>query len=110
MPPSTAARSSSPSARHASMDALVTAIEAVLAGPEIDGRIADRYVLKERIGSGGSSIVFRAYDERTGRELAIKLLSEASAGDRGERSRAAGRISRSQNARKPSWSGPTWWT
>jgi serine/threonine protein kinase len=32
------------------------------------------YALEERLGSGGSSSVWRARDQRTGREVAIKLL------------------------------------
>ncbi len=41
-------------------------------GPE--SRIDDRYVLEEPIGKGGMGAVYRGYDERTGRNVAIKIL------------------------------------
>src|SRR5450755_3276031 len=43
--------------------------------------LADRYELRARIGSGGMATVWRALDRRLGREVAVKVLSEALATD-----------------------------
>jgi serine/threonine protein kinase len=44
----------------------------------INARIADRYTLVAAIGSGGEARVFRARDETTGCEVAVRLaLKEA---------------------------------
>ncbi|MEV6844623.1 protein kinase [Actinoplanes sp. NPDC051411] len=43
--------------------------------------IAGRYRLRERLGYGGMSVVWRADDDVLGREVAIKVLSAALAGD-----------------------------
>jgi serine/threonine-protein kinase len=37
-------------------------------------RVADRYLLAEQIGTGGTSRVYAAVDERLGRRVAVKLL------------------------------------
>jgi hypothetical protein len=43
-------------------------------------RVCDRYVLLERIGAGGHGEIWRVYDERDGRELALKILHPSIAG------------------------------
>jgi len=43
-----------------------------------DHPIAGRYVLVDQIGSGGMGSVWRAYDQRTQRWLALKLLTQRS--------------------------------
>jgi serine/threonine-protein kinase len=43
--------------------------------------LADRYELRERIGVGGMATVWRGFDRRLGREVAVKVLSEALAAD-----------------------------
>jgi serine/threonine protein kinase len=44
-------------------------------------RVAGRYVLQEIIGRGGMGIVWRAYDEKLARSIALKLLPDAVAHD-----------------------------
>ena len=43
--------------------------------------IASRYRLEERIGSGGTAVVFRALDTRLGRIVTVKLLHERASAD-----------------------------
>jgi serine/threonine protein kinase len=43
--------------------------------------LEDRYELRERIGQGGGSAVYRAIDHRLGREVAVKVLGAELASD-----------------------------
>ncbi|MFI5894666.1 serine/threonine-protein kinase [Actinoplanes sp. NPDC051513] len=65
---------------------------------EIGQLIAGRYRLRERLGQGGMSDVWRADDDVLGREVAVKVLSAVLAGDPDQRrlirdeARAAARL------------------
>lgn len=41
--------------------------------------IAGRYAMRDQIGAGGMGSVWRAHDERTGREVAVKVLGQHNA-------------------------------
>ncbi len=57
-------------------------------GPElVAGSQVARYRLEERIGDGGMAVVFRAYDYRLDRQVALKVLSPALASDEAFRRR-----------------------
>jgi hypothetical protein len=53
----------------------------------IGRRIADRYRLVSKLGTGGMSEVWRGYDETLGRDVAVKVLSSRLAGDDAFRTR-----------------------
>ena len=52
----------------------------------IDTRLG-HYLLRERIGSGGMGVVYRAHDERLERDVAIKVLPEHALADDDARAR-----------------------
>jgi Protein kinase domain len=51
------------------------------------GRVLGRYQIVEEIGAGGMGVVYRARDERLGRDLALKVLSPGALHDEASRKR-----------------------
>lgn len=51
------------------------------------GQQFGRYRIEEEIGAGGMGVVYRAYDEKLGREIAIKVLTPAALNDAATRKR-----------------------
>ena len=50
-------------------------------GPDLSGSSLSHYRILDRIGAGGMGVVYRARDERLGRDVAVKLLPEVFAAD-----------------------------
>ena len=51
------------------------------------GQTLGRYRIEEKIGAGGMGVVYRAYDQKLERELAIKVLAPGTINDEAARKR-----------------------
>lgn len=61
----------------------------------VDERVLlDRYVLRERLGRGGMATVFRAFDRRLERDVAVKLFAQGTAVDDARRRTEATMLAR----------------
>ncbi|MGI9018034.1 MAG: protein kinase domain-containing protein [Euzebya sp.] len=72
-----------------------------LPGPATTAVIAGRYVLQERIGTGGMSEVWRAQDQTLDRDVAVKLLHPGLATDDDARTRFASEARRAAQLAHP---------
>lgn len=50
-------------------------------GPDLSGSLLSHYRILNKIGAGGTGVVYRARDERLGRQVAIKILPDVFSGD-----------------------------
>ena len=69
--------------------------------PQVGERLG-RYRIEEQIGAGGMGVVYRAYDEKLQRRLAIKVISPGALNDEAAR---ASRWKRSRDAWSSKLSG-----
>jgi eukaryotic-like serine/threonine-protein kinase len=51
--------------------------------PEIGDKTIGRYILRERLGAGGSGVVHRAHDPQLGRDVALKVLAAGASSAQG---------------------------
>src|SRR6201987_2572085 len=57
------------------------------AGSQLVGHILGHYRIIEQIGAGGMGVVYRAHDERLGRDVAVKVLPRGALSDEATRKR-----------------------
>lgn len=60
--------------------------------PPLPDRIAGRYKVEEEIGRGGMGVVYRVYDERLHRDLALKRIERTGQGDTVDEQASAARF------------------